>query len=313
MSFGLVNDPHALFGRRCRLVVSDTSEKEIARTKTESTVEVTTNSTEIIGGDGGMRIGFDINKTLKKEPNTAEIRVYNLAATTRAGLQKKGVAALLEAGYQETGLSRIASGNVRTVDHVREGADWITIIKLGDGERAWQYGRVNESFSAGTRVADVIKKLAQQMGLGGDDIDKQLDAAKRSTKRRIPETLDHGWAASGSAGRAMDHIMKAAHLSWSVQDGQLQILVEGQALDNVVFRINPRSGLIGSPEMGTPPRKGGPGLIKFVSLLIPVKPGGKVELTSDRYDGEVRLVGVNLVGDTHGTEWYAKMAGEVLK
>lgn len=301
-----------LFGRVCRLLVEDSAEKEIAKTKTTVTVETTTNTLEILGGIGGMRIQANIKKTLKKEPNTSEIRITNLSPTTRASLQKKGVRAMLEAGYQDTGLSRLFSGNVRAVDHMREGANWITVLRLGDGERAWQYGRVNESFAAGTRIVDVIRAIAQQMGFDSTNIERQFNAAKDASKHKVPDKLDHGWAASGAASRAMDRIIKSAHLTWSVQDNQIQILAEGQALD-VVYEFSPSTGLVGSPEMGSPTKKGRPALVKFDALLTPVKPGAKAKLKSDRYNGTVKLLGVEFDLDTHGGPWYTRMSGEIAK
>ena len=309
----MISTDKLLFGRICRLVVSSSAEKEIAKTVNSSTVEITTDAIEITGGIGGLRIRASIKKTLKKEPNTSEIRITNLGPSSRAFLQKKGVKALLEAGYRDTGMARLFYGDVRTVDHVRHGADWETVVRLGDGERGWQFGRINESFASGTAIADVVKAIARAMGLDDGKVDEQLQSAAAASNGRVPTKLDHGFAASGSASRAMDKIMKSVRLPWSVQDGELQILAEEQALEKTIPDIAPSSGLIGSPEMGTPPKKGHPALVKFDALLTPVKPGSKVRLKSDRYDGEVKVVGVEFALDTHGGDWYVRMAGEVLK
>jgi hypothetical protein len=309
----MVGNDQILFGRICRVIVSSSVEKQIAKSKTTSTIETTTDALEIMGGVGGLRIQASIKKTLKKEPNTSEIRITNLAPSSRAFLQKKGVKVLFEAGYKDTGLSRLFYGDVRTVDHVKQGPDWETVMQLGDGERGWQYGRINESFSAGTSIASVVEKIALAMGLDDSKVANQLEDAASHSKNKVPKKLDHGFAVSGSASRAMDKIMKASRLSWSMQDGQLQILAEGQALEKTIPDITPSSGLISSPEMGTPPKKGKPALVKFDALFTPVKPGSKVKLKSDRYDGEVKILGVEFVLDTRGGPWYSRMAGEVLK
>jgi hypothetical protein len=252
-----------------------------------------------------MRIQFSITKTLKKEPNTGEIRITNLSPSRRASLQKKGVKVRLEVGYKDTGLTQIFSGDVRTIDHVRMGADWETVMQLGDGERAWQFARVNESFAPGTPKSEVVRRLADSLGVDAGNVAKQI--------ADITGTFDQGFAASGSASRAFDQVIRAVDLEWSMQDGALQLLRPDQALDATVPDITPTSGLIGSPEMGTPPTKGKPALVKFDALLTPVKPGSKVKLKSDRYDGYVKVVGVEFTGDTRGGAWYSKIAGEVLK
>lgn len=295
----MTGNNQALFGRICKVTIA-TPVSDPANFK-DTTSEVI----EIKGGDGGMRVQFKITKTLKKEPNTSEIRVTNLSPSRRASLQKKGVKVLLEAGYKDTGLSRFFSGDVRTVDHVRDGADWTTVMQLGDGERAWQFARVNESFAPGTRVSDVIRRIVASMAIDKGNMDDAL--------MNINGTFDHGFCASGSASRAFDMVMRSAGREWSVQDNAFQILEPGGTVSQSIPEISPSSGLVNSPEMGSPQKKGKPTLVKFDALLTPVKPGAKVRLKSERYDGDVRVVSVEFAGDTHGGEWYSKIAGEVLK
>lgn len=252
-----------------------------------------------------MRVQFKIEKSDKKEPNTSQIVVSNLSPTRRSSLQKVGVKVLLEAGYKETGVTRLFSGDVRTIDHVRNGADWDTTMKLGDGERAWRFARVNESFGAGTRVADALKRIAQSMGLDLGNVDTQAAA--------INTIFDQGYAACGSAARAFDRIVTSLGKTWSVQDGALQILDPYQALDLPIPEISKSSGMIGSPEMGSPPAKGKPALLKVKSLLIATKPGAKVKVVSERYNGYVRVAKCTFEGDSHGGDWYTSIEGTVLR
>lgn len=308
----------ALFDRRCKLTIANPATtanpengqivdpyKDYSKTFVD-VIEInggTTDNRDVVG----LRIKFKIDKTLKKQPNTSEISVTNLSPTRRASLQKKGVKVLFEAGYKELGLSRYFAGDVRTTDHVREGADWNTVMKLGDGERAWKYARVSESFGAGTRAADVIKSLGTSLGLELGNLNDQV--------AKIDEVFDHGFAAVGSAARAFDKAIQSIKKSWSIQDGQLQILdpYANEVVDLPIPEISPTSGLIGSPEMGAPKKKGGSPLVKFTSLLIPTKPGAKVKLVSERYDGYVRVESCSFEGDTAGGSWYSIIDGTVLR
>lgn len=297
---------HALFDRRCRLTIAN----PVAAPNDFK--NVTTDVVEIDGGvsdkaASGLRVKFKIVKTLKKEPNTSEIQVYNLSPSRRSSLQQKGVKVLLEAGYAGTdGISRYSSGDVRTIDHIREGADWNTTMHLGDGERAWNYARVNESFAPGTQGSDIFKVLAKAAGLDLGNVDKASSI--------ITKVFDQGYAACGSAMRAFDQFVDSVgEISWSVQDGQIQVLKLDAVLDLPIPEITPQNGLIGSPEMGTPRKKGAPALVKFKSLLIPTKPGAKVRLKSSRYNGFLKVVSCVFTGDTHGGEWYSEIEGEILK
>lgn len=296
---------NALFDRRCRLTIANpvATPNDFRNTTTEVI--------EIAGGvtdkstTPGLRIVFKITKTLKKEPNTSQITVTNLSPARRSSLQHKGVKVLFEAGYKQTGVNQYFSGDVSTIDHVREGADWNTVMRLGDGERAWQFARINESFAPRTRAADVLRKLADAMGLEIGNVDQQALG--------VNGVLDQGFAAVGSASHALDQFVKSLRKTWSVQDGQIQILDRNQALDLPIPELSPSSGLIGSPEMGSPKKKGEPALLKFKALLTPVKPGGKVKLVSERYNGFIRVEAVTFSGDSSGGDWYSEMSGSILQ
>lgn len=294
---------NALFDRRCKLTIATpvSTENDFSHTTTQ-VVEVNGGKTDNIN-EPGMRIQFKIEKSLDKGPNSSEIIVTNLSESRRQSLQTKGQRVLLEAGYRGTGIQRLFSGDIRTVDHIREKADWETKLKLGDGERAWLYARVSESFAPGTRAADVLKKIANATG---------LDLGNVSSKAAlIDKVFDQGWSAGGSALRALDQLITALGKTWSIQDGALQILDPYEALDLPIPEITPDTGLIGSPEMGSPPSKGKPALLHFKSLLVAVKPGGKVRLKSSRYSGYIRIHKVTFEGDTHGGPWYSTMDGTI--
>lgn len=295
-----------LFDRRCRITIANPVDTP------DDFQNTTTDVIEIDGGTtddkavAGMRCSFKITKTIKKEPNTSEIVITNLSPDRRKSLQQKGVKVMLEAGYFDTGVSRIFIGDVRSIDHIRNNADFDSTMKLGDGERAWNFARVNESFSPGTRISDVMKKLGRSLGLDVGNLDSKAD--------ELSGKFEQGYAAAGSAAREFDRLILSNRLTWSTQDGQIQILRPDEVLSGTVPEITPESGLVGSPEMGAPQKKGKPTLLTFKSLIRQsIRPGGKVKLRSERYDGEVKAVTCVYEGDTHGGPWYVTVAAEVLK
>jgi hypothetical protein len=283
------------------------SDSDFTRTTTDI-VEVNGGKTDDVNFPG-LRVRFKIEKSLEKTPNTSEIVVSNLSPSHRSSLQVKGVKVLLEAGYKSTGIKRLFAGDVRTTDHVRNGADWDSTLKLGDGERAWQFARVDESFAPGVRVADVIKKIAAATGLEIGNADKQ--AAK------IDRVLDQGYIATGNAVRALDRIVTAVGKQLSIQDGQIQILGSDETLDLPVPELTKDTGLIGSPEMGSPATKKKPAMVRIKCLLLAVKPGSRVYLRTagkpPKYDGYVRVHKISHEGDTHGGNWYSIIDGSIVK
>lgn len=268
-------------------------------------------TTEISGGNlsatSGLRIQFDITKSLGKEPNTCRLTVSNLSPTNRAELQTiKGARLQLEAGYAES-VATIFHGDVRKVENKRVGADWEAVIDLGDGERAWQWARLNESFAGKTTVQDIVRRLVRAMGIGPGNSEIQLSV--------VNKRYDHGFALFGSASRLMDKVMNSIRFDWSVQDGELMIHPHDRHpnRDRGIPDITPQSGLLGSPEFGTSHKKNGPAIITIKTLLLPVTPGDRVSLKSERYKGALSVVAVKHNGDTHGGSWETEITAELPK
>lgn len=252
-----------------------------------------------------LRVQFSVKKSSAKEPNTAEVTITNLSPTRRAALQTKGVKFVLECGYVDTGVKQIFQGDVRHVSHVREGADWRTVLKSGDGERAFQFARISETLGPKSTKSAVIKRLAAKLGLG----------LGNSTKAAIPGSFEQGIVLSGPVSRELDKVLKGTGYEWSIQDEQLVILSESEVSGQDVPLLTPDSGLIGSPEFGAPIEKGGKPQLKFKALLnANIKPGAKVQIQCERFPlgVSVKCAKVEHSGDTAGQDWYTSVEGATL-
>lgn len=291
-----------LFGRRCKLTILG-----VSGTATGADVTVLEISGEGDLTSPGLRVKFHVCKSTEKDPNTADITVTNLAEPTRRSIQLKGLRVLLEAGYQGAGVTGIFAGQTRTVDHVREKADWNTILKCGDGEQFYNYARFGDSFKGVVPALRIVNAIAKAMGVSVGTVGPAAQARLNSF------TFQHGWTRTGSARRAMDALLKGIGLTWSIQSGTIQILAPDDVLNLQIPLITPDTGLVGSPEMGSPEQNGKPALCKFKALLLPTQPGAVVHLTSDRYNTDVKVVKCEFDGDTHGAEWFTTIYGELLK
>lgn len=256
----------------------------------------------------GLRVSFKAKKSIKKEPNDCEIQVYNLSEHSRAALQSKGTKIILEAGY-EGDTSQVFAGDSRIIDHVHEGPDWITKVQCGDGERAYRYARIVESFAPGTPVADVFAKVAAATGL--DVID-----AVATVRAFLPGAqYTQGYTAYGRASSELDCILKGRGLEWSIQDGRLQVLSETGTTKDTATLLSAETGLIGSPAHGSPDTGNTPGkpakkpqVLKVKCLLNPrIKPGGRVVVQAEAIKGTFKVQTLTHSGDTHGAEWYSEL------
>ena len=246
----------------------------------------------------GLRVQFKVKKTLQKEPNTCDVNIFNLTAQHRAGLQVTGTPLILEAGYG-TALVRVFSGQVRLADSTREGPDWISKIQCGDGEVTYRYATVSAAFGKGSPVAVVFKKVAEATG---------LDVSQALASFASPETFAQGYAAHGPARVEMDRLLKGRGYTWSIQDGKLQVIKGAATVPGEVVELNASSGLVGSPEHGTPEKKGAPAALKVKCLLQPqLVPGSLLKLSAETVKGNFRVETVSHTGDTHGGEWYSDL------
>lgn len=276
-----------LFHRRVKVLLASTVTQDYLKL-TGQVVEIT-----------DLRVQFKVSKGLGKEPNTCELTITNLSPSRRGELKKKGAKVVLQAGYDDS-FGQLFMGDARTIDHRREGSDWSTVIKCGDGERSYKHARVKESFAGGSKIGAIVEKVAGSMGLGLGNLKTQTGLMKGE--------YVNGYAAFGPSARELDKVLKAQGYTWSVQDGQLQILRPGEASTEQVPDLTPETGLIGSPEMGSSEKKGGPPVVKARCLLQPlIRPGSRVKIKAASYDGTFKILKVTHTGDTAGGDWYTDM------
>jgi hypothetical protein len=251
----------------------------------------------------GLRVQFSVKKTLTKEPNTGEIKIHNLSAHSRGSMPKKGGKVILVAGYPGTEAT-IFSGDARTIDHLHEGADWITHIQCGDGESAYRFARFSESFAPGTSVADAIRKAAAALGINTGNLEDALASASFPGLR----AFKHGYAAHGKASAELDKLLRTAGLEWSIQNGALQILQGRAVAKGSAVLLTPDTGLVGSPEHCTPNVTAGPPTIKAKALLTPaIRCGGTVDIRAQYVKGQFRVNQIEHSGDTHGADWFTQL------
>jgi hypothetical protein len=245
-----------------------------------------------------------VDRDRTAEPNKAEVQVYNLSEDSRAQI-KKGDLLTLEAGYVDS-IAQIFQGDVRTISHLHNGADWITKLTAGDGENASRTNRVSESFGPKTKVSQVLQKLCDAYGVKIGNASEMIKA-----KAKIQEYLQ-GKTIFGLASEQLERILADVGLEYSVQDGALQVCERGKAVNAPAVLLGPESGLVGSPEVGEE-GKDGKTIVKMTSLLQPrIIPARLIDLQSESKTGLVRANKVAHEGDTFSGAWYTRIEGSLL-
>lgn len=275
-----------LFKRTVRVT---TYRENVPTNPTSFTVTRAPNTTEITD----LRVQFRVHRSLTKNPNTSDITITNLAATTRADLETKPLLVQLNAGYGDI-LKLLYIGDLRFGMTKQEGANWETLLQLGDGDCMHRWARVNKSYRGGTSYRTVVRDAARSMGF---TLPKNVE-----NDPALERVFASGTTSHGPSRDELTRLLAPFGYHWSIQNGILRVLLDNEVTPGTALPIDEDHGMIGTPEFGSPPRSGKPPHMTVKSLLYPeLAPGDMVFLDSKVKKGFFRLEMVKHTGDTHGT------------
>ncbi len=285
-----------LFGRICVVTIYRPDGQPLDRPtgftdKNPEFFETLANGLEIRDLD----VSFSISKSISKDPNTAEITIFNLSETSRSVINKTRPLTVKIAAGHDNVARHLATGNVKFADSNLKDVSTETKLELADGGRAFSYAQVNKSYKSGTPLRTIVKDAATSMGL-------QLPAELKNASA-LDGRIPRGATLDGLARDELTRILAPLGYGWSIQNGQLQVLGDSQVRNDTAREVSERTGLIESPGFGHPDKKGKRKL-SFSCLLYPeLIPGGKITLTSKYISGQFKLLKVDHKGDTRGDEW----------
>ena len=276
-------------------------------------------SLTVIGDDRaktitGLRVVFNITKSLHSYPNLAEITLYNPNQATVSLLQTKFSEISFNAGYVGN-VRLLFKGQIRNVFQRKIGPDRVITIFAGDGEQDWQNSTFNKTLSENIAIKQVVEEIAASFTNTLSGILQGLDT---------PADKLRGQTLSGSSKDILDELAEDYGFQWSIQDGNLITVPDEQVLDQTdVVLINNSTGMIGSPtvtELGVnvtsllnpellPNRA-----FKVESAFADVAIGGVQFREIKRTSGEgiYKTFQVIFDGDTHGTNWFSMAEGRLV-
>jgi hypothetical protein len=197
-----------------------------------------------LGGEAriirGLRVNFEITKSILSFPNLARITLYNPNQDTLSALEEKYTRIVLNAGY-EGDLRLLFKGDVRNVFQTKTGRDRLLTIYSGDGEKSWQNATFNKTLSESLSVSSAIEEVL-----------KTFSDVNIGTLQGLPQVADkiRGQVLSGSSKDIMDNFAEEYGFSWSIQDGEIVITPEQEPLEgDEAVLITAATGMIGSPTV----------------------------------------------------------------
>lgn len=255
--------------------------------------------------DEQIQVQFAISKSLSSTANTALIDIWNLAEGTRNAMGKEFDGIILEAGYiPPSGGSNVGvifAGNLRDVEHKRDGDDIISTVQCGDGDAAIRRATINKTFPAGTKVGEVVDELQAQFekeGIARGEV-KGLDD--------LP-AFKRPYSACGDCSREMDRIGRSNKLHWSIQNETFEV-VPGDGYLGGIALLTPSTGLIGVPSITD-------NGVKADAFLNPqIRPGRRVQIESETLEmnaegGMYRVGSCDFQGNNRNGDFKVSIHGE---
>lgn len=242
----------------------------------------------------GLRVTAKVTRSLKPSANTATISVYNLNEQHRNALTKVASPTVsLTAGY-ENQLTRIFVGQAIHVRHERKDGDIVTTVSTTDSGGAGQTKRIARSFPKGARAGDVLEALVKALGVKPGNLAQvkaKLNAGKGAT------LYSEGVSISGNVRDELGVLCRSCGFEWSVQDGAVQILDAGKALDSAAIVLD-KSLFIGTPSISNL------GVIEGTTFLQKdFSPGRQVQVAHPFVSGIGRLEKCEYDLDSYAEPW----------
>lgn len=268
-----------------------------------------------IGQQIGLRAWFQVRRSLKPgEPNTCDLRLYNLSDDTRKAIEQAAqpiappgggapgadttaTPVKIVAGYVGASAT-VFLGELRSAQTIKtEEGDTVTELTTGDGDSAAILARApGKCFGAGANAYQVAQYLLAQMGCGVGNI-----ATVRSILTSAP-CYQRGVVLKGRAYELLRDLALSCGLEVTVQGGVAQWLSQGEPLGGQAYVLSTtptNTGVVGSPTVDTK------GVLSLKTLLLPgLAPGAPIVVKTTYISGLYRITSIETTGDTRAGDWY---------
>ena len=257
------------------------------------------------GQAGGieLRIQFSVEKSDVASPNTAKISIWNLNPAHKAALEEKDCVVTLNAGYKGN-TPMVLTGTVTNVVTEDDGADQKTTVDVLDGRKELRDSYVTLGYLQSTDSKLILQDAAGQMGL-------PITFSPGASFKPL-----ESYSYVGLAKNVLDKVCASNNLTWTIQNGVIQVTKPNEPISTVAHLISPQTGLIGSPKKLTQSEKNsgsaeenssknkaqaGWEIRYFLNAAIGVN--DLVQLQSKAASGIFRVKSVKMQGDNMAGDW----------
>jgi hypothetical protein len=204
-----------------------------------------------------FRITFNVRRGDFQNPNSADVRIYNLANNTATKIRNEYTKITLSAGYQSN-LGLIFQGTIKQTRLGRiDQKDSYVDITAADSDGIYNYSTMAVSLAAGNLPTNAVSIMLQSMAKAAADeqnvygtMEPIVTAAGLMGYQPgfEPVASLRGRVFYGMTRDELRDFAKTNNCSWSIQDGKIVFIPLNNYIPGEAYVISPTSGLIGIPE-----------------------------------------------------------------
>lgn len=246
-----------------------------------------------------LHISFSLQKTDLETQNTGKVTVWNLSKSHIAALNEKDCVLSLRAGYGKQ-LPLIFTGIVSFCSTTADGADMKSEIEVVDNLVEIRDTYVSVSYKGTVNWKTIFDDTAAQMGV----------AVSYSYNAKFTD-IHNGFTFVGKAKDIIKKGCSCCGLTWSLQNGVMQIKRPGDVMSQEVYLLNADSGLIGTPARVVVAEDDATGKTMMgwdVEYLLngAINIDDYVKLESRMVKGYFRVYSLDIQGDNISGDWMCK-------
>lgn len=246
-----------------------------------------------------LHVNFSLQKSDLETQNTGRVTLWNLNKSQLAVLNEKDCVVSMRAGYGSR-ISLIFAGIVSYVSTTIDSADRKTEIEVVDNLIEIRDTYVSVSYNGVVNWKTIFDDVANQMGV----------AISYSYNAEFVD-ISNGFSFIGKAKDIMSKGCKCCNLSWSLQNGVMQVKKPGDVMSKEVYLLSPDTGLLGIPSrvVITQDEATGSNTLGWdVEYLLngAINIDDFVRVESETVKGYFRVYSLDIEGDNVSGDWKCK-------
>lgn len=187
-----------------------------------------------------LHIKFSLEKSDTQSSNNGQLTITNLNDEHKALLYQEGCYVTLKAGYSGT-MGTIFSGAVSDIKEDYDGGSNDVQVEVVDGfESNDVVGDI--SISDVVTGKQVVDEILDQMGVMSRVYTDVAASALESAK------YDNGYCYVGKLKVALQKACQKAGVTFTQQNGVMQVFTKGETINSVAYVLSNRSGLMTIPK-----------------------------------------------------------------